>query len=241
VVGRGTSESRAGAKSTEDDSPPELQAGRVGRAHGLDGSFYVTSPRPRLLNLGTSVTVAGRRAEIVRRAGTEQRPIVRLDGVEDREGADALRGVALTVDRLQAPALEEGEWWAHELEGCAVVDGEQRVVGTVSRMLELPSCEALEVRRETIGSQPTGSHPPAPLIVPMVKDAIRRMRVAEGRIEIDMGFLGEGGHEQESGPQVGAGDPKTGEDGPEGSGLAPVEGVLEAGEDGTEGRTGEDR
>jgi 16S rRNA processing protein RimM len=240
-VGRGTSGSRAGAKSTEDDPPPELQAGRVGRAHGLDGSFYVTSPRPRLLNLGTSVTVAGRRAEIVRRAGTEQRPIVRLDGVEDREGADALRGVALTVDRLQAPALEEGEWWAHELEGCAVVDGEQRVVGTVSRMLELPSCEALEVRRETIGSQPTGSHPPAPLIVPMVKDAIRRMRVAEGRIEIDMGFLGEGGHEQESGPQVGAGDPKTGEDGPEGSGLAPVEGVLEAGEDGTEGRTGEDR
>jgi 16S rRNA processing protein RimM len=240
-VGRGTSGSRAGAKSTEDDPPPELQAGRVGRAHGLDGSFYVTSPRPRLLTLGTSVTVAGRRAEIVRRAGTEQRPIVRLDGVEDREGANALRGVALTVDRLQAPALEEGEWWAHELEGCAVVDGEQRVVGTVSRMLELPSCEALEVRRETIGSQPTGSHPPAPLIVPMVKDAIRRMRVAEGRIEIDMGFLGEGGHEQESGPQVGAGDPKTGEDGPEGSGLAPVEGVLEAGEDGTEGRTGEDR
>jgi 16S rRNA processing protein RimM len=151
----------------------------------------VTAPRPRLLTVGTSVTVAGRSTEIVRRAGTEQRPIVRLDGVEGRAEADALRGIALTVDRLEAPALKEGEWWAHELEGCAVLDGEQRVVGTVSRMLELPSCEALEVRREMVESQPTGSHPPAPLIVPMVKDAIRRMRVAEGLIEVDLDFLGE--------------------------------------------------
>jgi 16S rRNA processing protein RimM len=168
----------------------ELRAGRVGRAHGLDGSFYVTGPRPRLLALGTSVRVAGRSLEIVRRAGTEQRPIVRLDGVEDREGADALRGEALTVDRLDAPALGEGEWWGHELEGCAVVDGEQRI-GTVSRMIELPSCEALEVRRETAGSESTATHPRAPLVVPMVKDAIRRMAVSERLIEIDMSFLGE--------------------------------------------------
>jgi 16S rRNA processing protein RimM len=206
-----------------------LQAGRVGRAHGLDGSFYVTSPRPRLLNLGTSVTVAGRRAEIVRRAGTEQRPIVRLEGVEDREGADALRGVALMVDRLQAPALKEGEWWAHELEGCVVVDGEQRVVGTVSRMIELPSCEALEVRREMIGSQPTGSHPPALLIVPMVKAAIREMAVAEGRIEIDMRFLGEGDLDEEHGQRTGADGLHTRTHGPE------------TREHGAENRTDEDR
>ena len=34
-----------------------------------------------------------------------------------------------------------------ELEGCAVMDGDYRVGGVVSRLLELPSCEALEVRR----------------------------------------------------------------------------------------------
>ena len=75
------------------------------------------------------------------------------------------------------------------------MDGEWRV-GTVSRMIELPSCEALEVRREMTGSQPTGSHPPEPLVVPMVKDAIRRMAVSERRIEVDMGFLGEAGPEE---------------------------------------------
>jgi 16S rRNA processing protein RimM len=167
----------AGARAQE--AAPELQAGRVGRAHGLDGSFYVTRARLRLLTLGTDVSVAGRAAAIVRRAGTEQHPIVRLEGIEDRPAVEALRGMALTVERPNAPALADGEWWAHELEGCAVTDGELRV-GSVSRLLELPSCEALEVRREQGGE---------PLLVPMVKDAIRWVDISQRRIDVDMGFL----------------------------------------------------
>lgn len=161
------------------DATPELQAGRVGRAHGLDGSFYVTGAVPRLLTLGASVTIAGRSAEIVRRSGTDQRPILRIDGVEDRPAAEALRGMALSVVTTLAPQLAEGEWWAHELEGCEVRDGEL-LLGTVERMIELPSCEALEVRREDGG---------VPLLVPMVRDAIRKIDAAAGRIEVDADFL----------------------------------------------------
>jgi 16S rRNA processing protein RimM len=157
----------------------DLQAGRVGRAHGLDGSFYVTRPVARLLTLGARLTVAGRNAVIVRRSGTDARPIVRLEGVEDRDAAEALRGMALTVHEAQAPALGEGEWWAHELEGCEVLDGGRRV-GTVGRLIELPSCEALEVR------PPEGGEP---LLVPMVKDAVRSVDVAARRIDVDLEFL----------------------------------------------------
>jgi 16S rRNA processing protein RimM len=160
-------------------SPGRLSAGRVGRPHGLDGSFYVTRPRARLLTLGTAVAVAERTTLIVRRAGTDEHPILRLEGVSDRAGAEALRGMDLSVDSATAPALAEGEWWAHELEGCVVVDGERRV-GTVLRLLELPSCEALEVLPEQGGGS---------LIVPMVKDAVRRVVVAERLIEIDLEFL----------------------------------------------------
>jgi 16S rRNA processing protein RimM len=162
-----------------DDGTPELQAGRVGRPHGLDGSFYVTGPRPRLLTVGTTVTVSGRTAAIARRAGTDEHPIVRLEGVEDRPAAEALRGQSLTMRALEAPRLAEGEWWAHELEGCEVVAGAQ-VLGTVSRLIELPSCEALEVARAGGGE---------PLLIPMVKDAIRRVEPAAGQIEVDLDFL----------------------------------------------------
>ncbi len=157
-----------------------LSAGKIGRAHGLDGSFYVTGARPRLLEPGAEVTIAGKNAAIVRRAGTDQHPIVRVHGVTDRSTAEALRGQTLTVATADAPALAEGEWWAHELAGCVVFDGERRV-GTVTRMIELPSCEALEIATETGRA----------LLAPMVKDAIRNVDVLAGRIDINMDFIGD--------------------------------------------------
>jgi hypothetical protein len=45
--------------ASDDAHPAQLEAGRVGRAHGLDGSFYITGARPRLLAEGGEVTVAG--------------------------------------------------------------------------------------------------------------------------------------------------------------------------------------
>jgi ribosomal 30S subunit maturation factor RimM len=47
-------------------------------------------------------------------------------------------------------------------------------------MIELPSCEALEVRPEQGG---------APLLVPMVRDAIREIDTAAQRIEVNADFL----------------------------------------------------
>ena len=156
-----------------------LAAGRVGRAHGLDGSFYVTRPLARVLTLGVLVEVGEMRAAIVRRAGTEQHPIVRLEGVESREAAEALRGTELRVQRTAAPELGAGEWWAHELEGCTVLDG-GRQVGTVVRLVELPSCEALEVSPDGGGEL---------LLVPMVRDAVRAAASTARRIDVDLGFL----------------------------------------------------
>jgi 16S rRNA processing protein RimM len=154
-------------------------AGRVGRPHGLDGSFHVIRPRADLLAEGAVLEVAGASREVVRRAGTDQRPILRLDGCEDRDAAEALRGEDLRVRRADAPAREPGEYWAEELEGCRVQDGEA-VVGVVRRLVALPSCEALEVARED-GTD---------LLVPLVRDAVRTVDPAARRIDVDLRFLG---------------------------------------------------
>jgi 16S rRNA processing protein RimM len=154
-------------------------AGRVGRPHGLDGSFHVIRPRADLLAEGAVLMVAGASREVVRRAGTDQRPILRLDGCEDRDAAEALRGEELRVRRADAPAREPGEYWAEELEGCRVQDGEV-VVGVVRRLVALPSCEALEVARED----------DTDLLVPLVRDAVRTVDPAARRIDVDLRFLG---------------------------------------------------
>jgi len=157
-----------------------LSAGRVGRAHGLDGSFVVTRPRPPLLELGRSLRVGDAEHEIVRRAGTDSKPIVRLGGVEAREAAEELRGQELLVSRASAPPLEAGEYWPEDLEGCAVTDGEV-VVGVVRALIGYPSVDVLEVER-------AGADP---LLVPMVSDAIRSVDVARKRIDVSLAFLGE--------------------------------------------------
>lgn len=157
-----------------------LHAGRVGKPHGLDGSFYVTQPRTALLDAVTAVIVGDREEEIVRRAGTDARPILRLASCTTRTAAEALRGTDLHVPRELAPELEEDEFWPEELEGLAVHDGD-REVGTVRTLRALPSCEVLEVQR-----------PGAPdLLVPLIRDAVREIDLDAGRIDVDLVFLDE--------------------------------------------------
>lgn len=163
------------------DARAWLRAGRVGRPHGLDGSFRVGQPVAHLLDAASVVLVAGKERRIARRAGFDARPILRLEGCEDRDAAEALRGQELLVDRELAPELEEDEWWVTDLEGCAVCDRDL-VVGRVARVLELPSCEVLEVEREAASD---------PLLVPLIRDAVRSVDIEARRIDIDLRFLGE--------------------------------------------------
>ena len=138
-----------------------MTAGRVGKPHGLDGSFYVEGASHPLA-LHTSLTLRGRTYVVERRAGTDERPLIRLSGVED---PGALRGEILLVDEQ----LGNEEWLASDLVG-SQVPGHGRVV----RVLDGPSCSVLELEDG--------------LLVPFISDAIRS--VGEGEILLHEEFLG---------------------------------------------------
>jgi 16S rRNA processing protein RimM len=146
----------------------QVSAGRVGRAHGLDGSFYVEQPAEPLA-AGVDVTVGGVSTRVERRAGTEDRPIVRLSGIGDRSAAEALRGESILVE---GGALAEGEYLTADLVGCEVPG-----LGQVRRVIAAPSCDLLEVGDEGV-------------LVPFISDAVRRVDTAARLIEVDTGFLG---------------------------------------------------
>jgi 16S rRNA processing protein RimM len=137
-----------------------VTAGRVGKPHGRDGSFYVEGAS-HALPVGTAVMVGSATHAIERRAGTDDRPLVRLDGVEDPR---PLRGEALLVEVELGP----DEWLASDLAGSEVVGR-----GPVARVLDGPSCSVLELEDGTL--------------VPFVRDAIRS--VDRGRIVLHDDFL----------------------------------------------------
>jgi 16S rRNA processing protein RimM len=138
-----------------------VTAGRVGRPHGRDGSFRVErAAHP--LPLDGVVLVGGRPHRVARRAGTDERPLIRLSGVDDPR---PLRGELLLVDE----ELADDEWLASDLVGLTVPGR-----GRVRRVLEGPSCSVLELDDGTL--------------VPFVSDAIRS--VGEGEILLNEKFLG---------------------------------------------------
>jgi 16S rRNA processing protein RimM len=174
----------AGDRDSGADGGRRLRAGTVGRAHGLDGSFHVGAVAAAvfaLVEVGDEVMVGDRRRRVTRVAGHAARPILRLEGCADRPAAEALTGTEIYLPRESAPALEPDEWWAEDLEGLEVRDGD-RVVGTVSGLLELPSCEVLEVVRP--GDAPD-------LLVPLIADAVRDVDLEAGVVDVDLVFLGE--------------------------------------------------
>ena len=125
--------------------------------------------------MGEPVHVDDEPHVVTRRAGTADKPILRLQGVATREAAEALRGRSLLVAR---PELEADEVWAEDLIGAPVTDGDA-VVGEVARVLAYPSCEVLLVARPE----------QADLLVPLVGDAVRAAS-PEG-VDVDLQFLGE--------------------------------------------------
>lgn len=128
---------------------------------------------PALLEGREELLLGDRRVALTRRAGTREKPILRVEGCGGRDEAEALRGTELRVPAAEAPGLGEDEYWASDLEGCRVTDGEVEV-GMVARMVALPSCEALEV-----GDR----------LIPLVRDAIRSVDVEGRRIDVDLRFV----------------------------------------------------
>jgi 16S rRNA processing protein RimM len=150
-------------------SDRRVAVGRVGKAHGLDGSFYVNDASHPLPE-GMMLTVRDEAHRVARRGGTDDRPLVRLDGVDDRDTAEALNGEALLAALEDAP-LEEDEWLAEDLVGCEVPG-----LGEVMRVVGAPSCDLLEVGPDAV-------------LVPLVSDAVKGIDLDARRIDVDLDFL----------------------------------------------------
>ena len=144
--------------------------GRVGRPHGLDGSFFVEGPSDRAdaFAQGATVFVDGAPVKIVAsKRGSQNRPVIRL---EQR----AERGATLAVPRESLPALEADEYYAFQLVGLEVEEEGGRLLGRVREVLDYPANDVLELD--------------SGMSLPLVEACVRKVDVEGGRIVIAAGF-----------------------------------------------------
>src|SRR3954462_18320 len=141
--------------------------GRVGRPHGLDGSFVVERPSERLA-AGMAVVVPGEPAQIVaaKRVGGG-RLAIRLDRPVER-------GAELLVPRRELPEPEEGTYYVFQLVGLDVVERDGRALGRVAAVRESPANDVLQLDDGRL--------------LPLVDACVLDVDLAAGRIVVAPGF-----------------------------------------------------
>jgi 16S rRNA processing protein RimM len=141
--------------------PGRLVVGRVLRPHGVRGelSVEVLSDAPERFAPGAELGAGDPdgpeppRPVTVRAARLHQgRLLLSLEGVEDRDAADRLRGAWLSIPVASARPLGADEFWPHQLVGLAVVDRQGRERGRVADVLPGAAHDLLAVELEPEGS-----------------------------------------------------------------------------------------
>jgi 16S rRNA processing protein RimM len=99
---------------------------------------------------------------------------VRLEGIEDRDAAIALRGAVISVPRIAFPPALPGEYYWADLVGLDVITESGCFLGKVSGLMETGANDVLEVRGDRNR------------LVPFVRDQyIKDVSFEEGRIVVD--------------------------------------------------------
>jgi len=146
-----------------------VRVGRVGKPHGLDGSFVVeqASEDPATFAVGAELWVDDEPTRVTGARKARGRPVVRLDRPVPR-GTD----LTLPVTRLPPPA--EGSYYVFQLVGLEVEEEGGRLLGRVREVLQYPGNDVLELD--------SGAS------LPLVEACVRKVDLAGGRIVVAVGF-----------------------------------------------------
>ncbi|MDP8910927.1 MAG: ribosome maturation factor RimM [Actinomycetota bacterium] len=146
-----------------------MAVGRVGRPHGLDGSFFVEDPSESPERFAVGVTLfAGREpVRIVASKRARGRPVIRLDRRVDR-------GTPLAVRKADLSPPPEDTYYVFELVGLEVEQEDGTRLGRVTDVAPGVANDVLELD--------------SGLALPLVDACVLEVDVEQGRIVVAPGF-----------------------------------------------------
>ena len=150
-----------------------VSIGRVGRPHGLDGSFVVedASEDPARFAKGAELFAAGEHARVEASKRSGGRLVVRLDRPVER-------GAKLEVERDALPPPGEDSYYVFQLVGLTVEEESGRTLGRVAAVEPGVANDVLELD--------------CGLALPLVDACVRTVDLEAGRIVVAPGFDGGG-------------------------------------------------
>ena len=113
-----------------------LKIGVVGRAHGLQGSFFVSSRDEAIpdsiksIRIGKDISTA-REFKVTQRTWQNNRPTLRCDGIVDRTAAEKLCGASVWAEESAVPVADAEEYLWSDVRGRTVIGSDDVVIGVI--------------------------------------------------------------------------------------------------------------
>jgi 16S rRNA processing protein RimM len=150
----------------------------IAGAHGVKGELRLKlfSDSAEGLSHHQKLYVGGVEMRLLSVRDAGKAAVAKLDGINDRSAAEALRGSLVEVDRSALPPLEQGEYYHVDLIGLPAVDANGKEVGRVTSVENYGAGDLLEI--ETSAGKRS--------LIPF-KDGIAELE--DGRIVLDAEFL----------------------------------------------------
>lgn len=153
--------------------------GAVTGAHGVRGLVKIkpfTESPEDVGAYGPLEDEGGTRRYALEIAGLHKDTVIaRIDGVADRDAAEALRGTRLYVKRSALPEPAEGEFYHADLIGLTLVTVGGETLGTVSAIYDFGAGDLIEY----VGADGK------PRMLPFTEAAVPEVDIAGGRILVD--------------------------------------------------------
>jgi 16S rRNA processing protein RimM len=158
-----------------------LRIGYIAGSHGLHGALRVRTDNPDSTTLGALerllVETAGGRREfkvlsVSALGGGHQRVV--LEGIDDADAAQALRGGGVMVTAADLPPLKDGEFYYFQIAGAEVILTDGRRLGTIEDIMPTGGHDVWVVRdgqRE--------------VLVPVIADVVKAMDLEARRVTIE--------------------------------------------------------
>jgi len=173
------------------DASRRVVLGRILGAHGVRGWLKIvsyTDPADNLLQHPSWMLRSGSAPGLayqVDEAQFDGRWLrVRLQGIEDRDAAERLRGMEIEVARAQLPKLPARQHYREDLIGLQVRTQTGLLLGRVSHFVEAPSA-ALMVVRGAAQADAASLHEASERWIPAAPPYLVRVDLERGEIVVD--------------------------------------------------------
>ena len=178
-----------------------INIGKIGSSVGLRGEVRVTLYAQDSGNLKEGKVLLLKNTEKTLEAKCtgvrhqKDRPVIKLEGIADRNAADELRGMEVFIHEDQLEELPEGEHYVRDIIGYKVIDLAGRTeIGRLSDVIQNTAQSILEVERPagTYGSaDDEAKRRPDTVLIPAVDAFLKRIDDDNKVIEVELipGFI----------------------------------------------------